>query len=362
MKAGLVGFPQVGKTTIFNLLTGARAETSRYSSSHDKFNVGVARVPDARLDYLAQQYQRRKTTYATVEYLDIPGVKHGEAKAEAQLAQVRQADTLVQVVRAFRDDEIIHAYETLDPKRDVAAFEVELILSDLVQVDTRLRRLEKELKVKRSPELEHEQVVLELARAHLEKERPLRELELSEDQRTRIRGFGFLSEKPILTVVNLGEEDLERLEQVAQDYRLDFVQTRPQSRLTAVCGKIEQEISQLSREDAQAFIVDLGLKEFALDRLIHATYELLGLISFFTIGEDELRAWTIRRGTKAHQAAGAVHSDMERGFIRAEVVANDDYVRYGGMAGAREKGHFRLEGKEYLVQDGDIIHYRFNVS
>ncbi len=350
MKVGIAGFPRAGKTTIFNALTGQHADVGGFSEP-GKVHLGTIKVPDARIDKLAEIFQPRKVTYAMIEFVDFPaasGAAAGHALETATLTQMRETDALVQVVRGFPDP--IEG-QPADPVRDLANFKSELILSDLALIERRLERLKKE-KGK-----DQEKALLERCKAMLDEERCLRFLELTPEEVTALSGFGFLSRRPMMVVLNVAEQDARSglPEDVVQWLAAEELQG------LVLAGQIEMEIANLPPEDRQAFLEDLGLTESARDRFIRAAYELLDQISFLTSGEDEVRAWTIRRGTTAQRAAGKIHSDIERGFIRAEVVHYDDFVRLGSEAKAREAGKLRLEGKEYTVCDGDIIHFRFNV-
>lgn len=358
MKAGIIGFPLVGKTTLFKIVTKAHIDTARFAGGKSEPHVGIATVPDPRLDALAQLYKPKKTTRATVEYIDVAGLVKGESKSAAQLGNLKNVDALVNVVRAFADESIPHSEGPVNPPRDIANLELELILGDLAIIEKRIERLEKDLKKLKSAESERELDLLRKCKPWLENEQPLRTMELTDDQKRLLRGFMFLSEKPILHVFNLSDDDAPKIRQVVETYGLQDTAGSPNAAITAICGKVEAELIELSGEDAQAFLADYGLKESGLDRLIRATYELLGLISFFTVGEDECRAWTIKQGTAALKAAGVIHSDIERCFIRAEVVHCDKLLELKSQAAAREKGFLKLEGKEYVVLDGDVINFR----
>ncbi|MFN8007676.1 MAG: redox-regulated ATPase YchF [Terriglobia bacterium] len=358
MKAGIVGFPLVGKTTLFKILTKSLVDTSKFSGGKTDSHIGIASVPDPRLEFLSSLFNPKKTTHATVEYIDLAGLTKGDAKNVSQLGNVKNVEALVHVVRVFEDESIPYSGGTLDPKRDISNLDLELILSDLSIIERRLERLEKDLKKNKTAETEKEFELLKACNAWLESEKPLRAMDLSEDQRKLMRGFMFLSEKPILHVLNLADDQAQDVPRAMEVYQLSEIAKLSNVGITAVCGKLEAELVELSGEDAQAFLMDYGLKESGLDRLIRATYELLGLISFFTVGEDECRAWTIRRGTSALKAAGVIHTDIERCFIRAEVVHYDHLHELKSLAAARDKGQLRLEGKEYVVQDGDIINFR----
>src|SRR5262245_8844138 len=358
LKAGIIGFPSVGKTTLFKILTKAHIDTAKFSGGKAEEHLGVATVPDPRLDQLAALFNPRKLTHATVEYIDVAGLVKGDSKNATPLGNLKSVDALVNVVRAFEDEAIPHAEGPIDPKRDITNLELELILSDLGIVEKRVERLAKDIKKIKNPENEKELELLTQCKRWLESEKPLRAMTLTEEQKRILRGFTFLSEKPILHVLNLSDDEAAKVDGIANAYDLQDTAALPNVSVTAVCGKIEAELVELSGEDALAFLADYGLKESGLDRLIRVTYELLGLISFFTVGEDECRAWPIRRGTPALKAAGAIHSDIERCFIRAEVVSCYKLLELKTLSTAREKGFLKLEGKEYVVLDGDVINFR----
>jgi len=360
LRTALIGYPATGKTTLFRLMTEAH-EAPRAAHGRLEATLGIARVPDPRLDVLTAMYNPRKRVPATVEFADIPGRPSGTgADALLDVAAYRNADALVHVVRSFPDPAIPHAAGSVDPRRDARAMEDELILADLAVVEKRLERLSKDLKKTRTADLEKEQETLLRCKPHLENGAPLRVLELGADDRRRLRGFQFLSAKPLLLVLNVDEGDLAAgLDGLLERHGLAELAAAPQTRAMALCAKIELEIAQLEAADAAAFLADLGLAASGLDRVIRASYELLGYISFFTVGDDECRAWSIPRGTAAQAAAGEIHTDLSRGFIRAEVVAYDRLVARGSMPACRDHGEVRLEGKEYIVLDGDIINVRF---
>lgn len=347
MKIGIVGFPHSGRTTVFNALTGLHAAVGGYSDP-SKPNLGTIKVPDARIDRLSEIFSPRKTTYAEVVFVDFPGGERGGVLDQATLVQMRDADALVQVVRGFADPSLPDAPDAV---RDIQAFQSELVLADLAILEKRAERLRKEKGKEQEAEL------VERCKAALEAETPLRRVDLSAADERALSGFGLLSRLPMMVVVNVGESEAAAALSDAARAALDA------AGLTgiAMCAQIEMEIAGLDAADRSGFLADLGLSEPARDRFIQAAYGLLDLISFLTSGEDEVRAWPIRRGTTAVRAAGKIHSDIERGFIRAEVVAFDDFVRLGSDAKCREAGKLRLEGKEYVVADGDIIHFRFNV-
>ncbi len=358
MKTGIIGLSAVGKSTLFHLLTGASAPPP---GGRPEARVGVARVPDTRVDALATLFKPKKKTFATVEYVDVPGVAKGEGGALVDLPALRGVDALLHVVRAFESDVVPHPDGSVDPLRDAKMLELELILADLQAVDRRRERLEANIKKASKAEDVAERVLFLRMKEHLEGELPLRELAWSDEEERRLRNYSFLSGKPMLLVVNLGEKDVKDASAALERTGLPGFTARPHLALCPVSAPIEAEMSDLSAEDARAFREDLGLREPGLDRVIRTSYDLLGLLSFLTAGEDECRAWTIRKGTRAQLAAGAIHSDIERGFIRAEVVSFDDLVAAGSLAACREKGTLRLEGKDYEVRDGDVINFRFNV-
>jgi ribosome-binding ATPase len=355
LRAGLIGLPLSGKTTLFQLLTSAREAPRTHGKT--EANVGVSRVPDDRLDRLTALFQPEKRVPATVEFADMAAGR-GDAKSLLDVAAYRNADALLHVVRAFRDPAVPHPQSTVDPARDARTIEEELILADLGVVERRLERLEKDLKKTPTPELKQEQTILLRGRETLEGGHSLRTLGLSADDARRLRGFQFLSAKPLLLVVNLDEADVAAADDLSALPGLAAFLRETQSAAVGACAKIELEIAQLDPADAAAFMADLGLKQSGLDRVIRAAYDLLGYMSFFTVGEDECRAWSIPHGTPAQEAAGAIHSDIQRGFIRAEVVPCDRLLARGSLAACRDHGELRLEGKEYVVLDGDVINFR----
>jgi len=361
MKAGLIGLPLAGKSTLFQLLTGAPPPPA---GARPEPRLAIARVPDPRVERLAAIYSPRKTTHATIEYVDVPGVAKGAGAALVDLPALKGIDALVHVVRAFESELAPHPDGSVDPLRDARMLELELLLADLGLVDKRLERLEAALKKTNRPEDRTERALFLKLKAQLEGEHPLRALafDLAGDERRRLRAYQFLSDKPVLLAVNLDESRVREAPAYLEAAGLAaFVAERPGLALCPVAATIEAEIAQLEAADARAFLQEYGLSEPGLDRVIRTSYELLGLVSFLTAGEDECRAWTIQAGTRAQQAAGTIHSDIERGFIRAEVVEFEELVAAGSIAACRERGTLRLEGKEYVVRDGDVINFRFNV-
>jgi GTP-binding protein YchF len=358
MKIGLIGLPKSGKTTLFNLLTGAHVATSRYETGRAELHTGIARVPDERVDRLSELFKPKKTTYASFEVVDLAGIAKGE-HGGLEAKEFRNADALLHMVRAFADE----LQGAPDPRRDIVDLDTELILADLEVVERRLERLEASIRKRRTDVEVKEQEILRRLREELERETPLRAVDLTDDDAKAIRGFTFLSQKPILHCLNVDEHAIAKGERAVEAYGLAEIATRPHTRIGWVSAVIESEVAQLAGEEQAAFLADLGLKEPAIHRVLRDCYALLGLISFFTVGEDEVRAWPIPHDTRAHDAAGAVHSDIARGFIRAEVTAYDELIAaHGSFADVRAKGHLRLEGKDYHVRDGEICHFRFNVG
>ena len=351
MKVGIVGFARSGKTTLFNALTGARAEVGAYGSRDA--NVAVLKVPDARVDKLAEIFQPKKITYAEFQFVDVAPGEAAADKAidEAALNQLKNVDALVHVVRCFQNPQVMHPLGSVDPLRDCQRLEEELQLSDLVIIEKRLERITKENK--KGPELE----ALTRCRDHIESGKSLRTLDLDDRSRHEIQGFGFLSLKPMLLVGNYGEESIGKDDPSGLEaYAAEHGQT-----LVALAGAMELEVADLADDERQAFREDLGLGEESRTKFLQSAYGMLGLISFLTAGAPEVRAWTIHRGDTAVESAGVIHSDIQRGFIRAEIVHYDDFIAAGSMAKAKEKGTVRLEGKEYVMKDGDIVLFRFNV-
>ncbi len=356
MQLGILGFPKVGKTTLFNILTGTEQATDKFAAS-DKVNFGMASVPDPRLEALREMFKPKKYSPATLEYMDIPGIKKGEGSESLDLARLKTADALLHVVRAFDDPELVHSEGDLDPARDIATIDLELILADHGLVERRLQKLEQSKKRGLKPEEQREEALLkDIILPALEAETPLREVTLAPEDELRLRGFQLLSAKPMLSVINVDEDKLG--DGAALIAGLDLPPGVPSVVFSA---PIEAEIARLDAEEQKEFLSDYGLAEPSLNRALRASLELLGLISFFTVGEDEVKAWTVRRDTSARRAAGTIHSDIERGFIRAEVAHWEDLVRLKSLAACRDAALLRLEGKEYPVQDGEVIHFRFNV-
>jgi GTP-binding protein YchF len=357
LHAALIGFPSTGKSTLFQLMTSAKDAPRGKGDTA----IGISKVPDVRLDKLTAIFNPKKRVPATIEFTDIVAAGRSGAAALVDVAGYKNADALVHVVRAFRDPAVPHPAGSVDPARDAQAMEDELLLADLGVVERRLERMEKDLKKNKSPELDKEKELLLTCKTALENGQPLRALGLAGEDVRRLRGFQLLSAKPLLVVINLDEADVDAAASVdtaAERTGMTAFLSREGTRAVPLCAKIELEISALEPADADAFLKDMGLAESGLDRVIRASYDLLGYMSFLTVGEDECRAWSIRRGTSALDAAGEIHSDISRGFIRAEVVGYDAFMARGSMAACRDSGELRLEGKEYVVQDGDIINFR----
>ena len=365
MRIGLTGLSNSGKTTLFNALTGQRLETTVYPTMQGDPHLGVVKVPDDRIDRLAEIYRPRKVTFATIEYIDYLGLTKGDLEQNLKVIElVKDVEALVHVVRAFEDDTVVHPFASIDPLRDVETVELELVLGDLELVEKRLQRMEEGAKKGKKPN-EAEKRLLLKCRSLLLKEVALRGVSFDKEELKTMRHLQFISTKPEVVVVNVGERELKSDQSRAvTDNIARYFEGRGLSastRVLSLCGRIEMEISQLRPEEGRMFLNDLGIAEPALNRLIRVTYDLLGLQSFITVGDDEVRAWTIRKGTTARRAAGKVHSDIERGFIRAEVVKFEELAGAGSLAAARERGAVRLEGKDYIVKDGDVINFRFNV-
>ena len=357
LHAALIGFPSTGKSTLFQLMTSAKDAPRGKGDTV----IGISKVPDVRLDKLTAIFNPKKTVPATIEFTDLIAQGRSGAAALVDVAGYKNADALVHVVRAFRDPAVPHPSGSVDPARDAQAMEDELILADLGVVERRLERMEKDLKRGKSAELDKEKELLLKCQAALENGQPLRALGLAGEDLRRLRGFQLLSAKPLLVVINLDEADVDAavsVEKAAERTGMTEFLSREGTRAVPLCAKIELEIAALDPTDAEAFLKDMGLTESGLNRVIRGSYDLLGYMSFLTVGEDECRAWSIRRGTSALDAAGEIHSDIQRGFIRAEVVGYDAFMARGSMAACRDNGELRLEGKEYVVKDGDIINFR----
>lgn len=366
MEIGIIGLPKTGKTTIFNALTKGLAETKLYSGPGITTNLGIAKVPDQRLSSLATMLKTKKAIPAEVKYIDIAGISKGFGKEQGVsgelLNYLSTVDAILQVVRMFDNDNIPHIESSIDPLRDIETLDMELIFSDLIVIERRLSRLEVSLKMTKSQEREaalHEQDLLKRIKESLDRGTPIRLQLLPAEEMRLLANYQFLTAKPMLIVINLSEKQIPQTDDILD--KLKKAYTRPQVEFISMCGKLEMELIQLSEQEADEFRRDIGLKETAFSAVIKHSYNLLDLISFFTHNVDEVRAWAIHNNTTAVKAAGKIHTDMEKGFIRAEVINYDDFTRYGNIAEARKHGVLRLEGKNYPVKDGDIIHFLFNL-
>ena len=363
MKIGIVGLPNVGKSTLFNSITKAGAECANYPFCTIEPNIGVVAVPDERIDKLAEMYKPQKVTKAVVEFVDIAGLVKGASKGEGLgnkfLSHIREVDSICQVVRCFEDSNVIHVDGNVNPLRDIETINLELIFADMETIEKRLEKAKKNLKADKKYQAEID--LLEKIKENLEKGIPARAIDYNEDEQEMLKDMFLLTAKPIIYIANISEDQIENAENEPMVKEVKEYASKEHAEVIPLCVKVEEELSGLEEQDKKEMLEALGLEESGLDKLIKKSYDLLGLMSFITAGEPEVRAWTIKKGTKAPKAAGKIHSDIERGFIKAEIVSYDDLIREGSMLSAKEKGLVRQEGKDYIMQDGDIVLFKFNV-
>ena len=364
LTAGIVGLPNVGKSTLFNAITNQKILAENYPFATIEPNVGVVTVPDSRMDTLKEMYNPERFIPTAYEFTDIAGLVKGASQGEGLgnkfLSHIREVDAIVEVVRCFDDGKIIHVEGTIDPIRDIETINLELAIADLDVINNRLERVSKKARTTKNKDDLVEVEALEKAKQALEENKALRQIEFTEDERKLLKSYSFLTLKPIIYLANIKESELGNPdnEYVA---KVKEYASKENAKVVSLCAKVEEDLSELTQEEKQEMLEALGLEESGLDRLIQATYDILGLATYFTVGKDEVRAWTFRKGMNAKQCAGIIHTDFEKGFIRAEVISYDDLIKYGSELKVKEAGKARLEGKDYLMQDGDICHFRFNV-
>ncbi len=365
LTAGIVGLPNVGKSTLFNAITNSKVLAANYPFATIEPNIGVVEVPDQRVDMLTQMYQPKKTIYTTFEFRDIAGLVRGASKGEGLgnqfLSHIRSTDAIVQVIRCFEDENVVHVDGSINPMRDIETILIELIFADMEVIEKRLPKIQKRAQMKLDTEAVVEYEILSKLNEALKEEIPIRALDLSEDEKRLIKNFSFLTAKPMLYVCNVSDEEVVDHSENAYVKQIQELASKENSRVVVISAKIEQELSELDPEERKMFMEDLGIYRSGLEELITVSYEVLGLKTFFTAGEKEVRAWTFKNGMKAPECAGIIHTDFQKGFIRAETIHYEDLIASGSEGKAKELGKYRLEGKEYIAKDGDVFHFRFNL-